>query len=109
VWNVEISVIVGPFDGGWRARCSHPVEASATGDTRYEATQALEAILRAALTDPFTVLPLEVTPDKPWIASAGAVPDDETTEAWLDAIAEYRRQRDAGDQQQATPPSQPVP
>jgi hypothetical protein len=63
--TVEIPVIVEPLGGGWRARCRHPVEASATGDTRYEATHALEAILRAAVTDPFTLLPLEVTPDKP--------------------------------------------
>jgi hypothetical protein len=107
---MEIPIIVEPLGAGWRARCRHPVEASATGDTRYEATQALEAILRAAVADPFTLLPLEVTPDKPWIASAGAIPDDETTEAWLDAVAEYRRQRDADDQQAlSTPPSQPVP
>jgi hypothetical protein len=107
---VEIPVIVEPHGGGWRARCRHPVEASANGDTRYEATQALEAILRASVTDPFTLLPLEVTPDKPWIASAGSIPDDETTDAWLDAIAEYRRQRDADDQQAISPPpSQPVP
>ena len=69
---MEIPMIVEPFSGGWRARCRHPVEASATGDTRYEATQALEAILRAALAAPFTLLPLEVTPDKPWIASAAS-------------------------------------
>jgi hypothetical protein len=101
---------VEPFGAGWRARCRHPVEASATGGTRYEATQALEAILRATITDPFTVLPLEVTSDRPWIASAGTIPDDETTEAWLDAIAEYRRQRDAEDQLTLSPPpSQPGP
>ena len=107
---MEIPIILEPVGAGWRAHCRHPLEASATGDTRYEATQALEAILRAALSNSFTLLPLEATPDKPWIASAGAVPDDETTEAWLDAIAEYRRQRDADDQQTTSPPpSQPVP
>ena len=107
---MEIPVVVEPFGGGWRARCRHPAEASATGDTRYEATQALEAILRAALADPFTLIPLEVTPDKPWIAFAGSIPDDPLTEAWLDAIAENRRQRDADDQQSLAPPlSQPVP
>jgi predicted RNase H-like HicB family nuclease len=107
---VEIPVIVEPHDAGWRARCRHPVGATATGDTRYEATQALEALLRAALADPFTLLPLEVTADKAWIGSAGAVPDDETTDAWLDAVAEYRRQRDADDRAaSAPPPSQTVP
>ena len=107
---MEIPVIVEPFGGGWRARCRHPVEASATGDTRHEALQALEATLRAALADPFTFLPLEVTPDKPWISFAGSIPDDELTEEWLDHIAENRRQRDADDQQAISPPpSQPVP
>jgi hypothetical protein len=93
---VEIPAIVEPHGGVWRARCRHPVEASATGDTRYEATQALESILRAQVSDPFTLLPLEA--DKPGIASAGAIPDDKTTDEWLDAVAEYRRQRDADDQ-----------
>jgi hypothetical protein len=104
---LEIPVIVEPHGGGWRARCRHPIDASATGDTRYEATQALEAILRAAVSDPFTLLPLEVTPDKPWIAFAGSIPDDETTDAWLDAVAEYRRQRDADDQASLNQPAAP--
>jgi hypothetical protein len=108
--TVEIPIIVEPHDGGWRARCRHPVDASATGGTRHEATQALEATLRGTLAGPFTLLPLEVTPGAPWVASAGAVPDDETTDAWLDAIADYRRQRDADDQKLLSPPpSQPVP
>jgi len=107
---MEIPIVVEPFDGGWRARCRHPVEVSATGGTRHEATQALESELRKTVPGTFIVLPLEVSPDKPWVASAGGVPDDETTETWLDAIAEYRRLNDTADQQSvASPPSQPVP
>jgi hypothetical protein len=107
---LEIPVIVEPHGGGWRARCRHPIDASATGDTRYEATQALEAILRASVSDPFTLLPLEVTPDKPWIAFGGSIPDDQLTEEWLDHIAENRRQQDADDQASLSPPpTQPVP
>ena len=95
----QIPVIVEPADGGYRARCRHPVEVEATGDTRYEATRAAEAALRArGVPEPFELLPLEVTPDKPWIATAGMVPDDEMTDRWLDGIAEYRRQCDAADQ-----------
>jgi hypothetical protein len=105
-----IPILVEPHGGAGRARCRHPVEATATGDTRYEATQALEGTLTAATGAPVTLLPLEVTPDKPWIASAGAIPDDETTDAWLAAIEEYRRQRDIDDQQALSPPpAQPVP
>jgi hypothetical protein len=107
---VEIPVIVEPHDGGWRARCRHPIDTSATGASRYDALQALEAALRAAVSGPFTLLPLEVTPDKPWIAFAGSIPDDELTEEWLDHIAENRRQRDADDQASLSPPpTQPVP
>lgn len=64
-------------------RCRRPVEGSATGNSRYEATQALEAILGAVIVDSFTLLPLEA--DKPWIATAGTIPDDEMTEAWNSA------------------------
>jgi hypothetical protein len=60
---------------------------------------------------PFTTLPLEVTPDKPWIASAGSIPDDAVTDEWLDAVAEYRRQCDGADQQTLppAPTTQPTP
>ena len=94
---MEIPVIVEPADGGYRARCRHPVEAEATGGTRYEATQALEAALTGRVPDPFVLLPLEVTPDKPWLSFAGSIPDDELTEEWLDAVAANRRERDAAD------------
>jgi hypothetical protein len=105
---MEIAIVVEPHGGGWRARCRHPVEASATGASRFDATSALEAALCAATGGPVTLLPLEVTPDKPWIASAGSIPDDETTDAWLDAIADNRRQRDA-DEQAALAQPQPNP
>ena len=107
---MEIPVILEPVATGWRARSRHPVETSATAGTRHEAIQLLETSLRGSLSGAFTLLPLEVTPDKPWIETAGGIPDDETTEAWLDAIAEYRRQCDAADQKTlSAPPSQPVP
>jgi hypothetical protein len=106
---MEIPVIVEPHGGGYRARCRHPVEAEATGHSPYDARLGLEAVLAARVAGPFTVLPLEVTPDKPWIATAGAVPDDETTDAWLDGVAEYRRQCDAADQVTQSPaPSAPA-
>lgn len=92
---MEIAVIVEPVDEGYRARCRHPVAAEATGASRFEATRAFEAVLRGRTSGNFELRVLEVTPDKPWLASAGSVPDDELTEQWLDAIAEYRRERDA--------------
>lgn len=108
---MEIPVIVEPADGGYRARCRHPVEAEGTGGTRYEATQALEAALRGRVPDPFALPPLEVTSDKPWLSFAGSIPDDEPTEEWLDAVAANRRDRDAADQATLppTPNAQPAP
>jgi hypothetical protein len=95
---MDIPVVVEPVDGGYRARCRHPVAAEATGGTRYEATQALEAALKGRVPEPFVLLPLEVTPDKPWLAAAGWLPDDDLTRQYLDAVAEYRRQCDAREQ-----------
>lgn len=107
---MELPVIVEPFGTGYRARCRHPVDVAATGDTRYEATQAIEAALSAAgVPQPFTVLPLEATPDRAWIATAGSVPDDDLTDQWLDAIAEYRRQCDASDPAAMPPAPNPQP
>jgi len=42
-------------------------------------------------------MPLEATISQPWIATAGSVPDDELTDEWIDAIEEYREERDAED------------
>lgn len=94
---MEIPIIVEPTAGGWRARCRHPIPVEATGATRYDAVQELEAQLREAGVTGFAVLPLEVTPDKPWIATAGSIPDDALTDKWVAAIEEYRRQRDVED------------
>jgi hypothetical protein len=108
---MDIMVIIEPDGAGYRARCRHPVEAKATGHSRYDARLALEAKLSGLISVPFTTLPLEVTPDKPWIATAGSIPDDPVTDEWLDAIAEYRRECDAEDQHSLPPASitQPTP
>lgn len=107
---MEIAVIIEPHDGGYRARCRHPLQAEAFGHSRYDARCALEAVLAPHVSGPFTTLPFEVTSTQPWIASAGSIPDDAVTEEWLDAVAEYRRQCDTADQQTLPPaPTQPVP
>jgi hypothetical protein len=49
------------------------------------------------VSESFSIFPVGVTPDKPWLATAGSVPDDPTTDEWLAAIEQYRRDRDAED------------
>jgi hypothetical protein len=105
--SIEIVAIVEPWGVGYRARCRHPVSAEATGASRLDAVLGLESVLRGQIPDPFTILSLEVTPDKPWIATAGSVPDDALTDEWLAAIEQYRRECDAADTQ--TPPTQISP
>jgi hypothetical protein len=101
---MQIAVIVEQVGAEYRARCRHPVAAEAAGQSRYEATAALEAVLRQRVAGPFELLPLEASPDRPWVSFAGSIPDDALTEEWLDAIAEQRRERDAADRS-ALPPS----
>jgi hypothetical protein len=105
---VEIPVIIELVGPGYRARCRHPVAAEAVGESRFAARQALEAVLRQHVAEPFETLPLEA-PESPWIGTAGSVPDDEPTEQWLDAVAEYRRARDAEDQASPSPAPNPQP
>jgi hypothetical protein len=100
---MEIMVIIEPIDSGYRARCRHPVEAEANGLSPYDARLALESVLRGLISDPFTLLALETTPDKPWIATAGSIPDDSVTNEWLGSVAEYRRDCDAADQLSLSP------
>jgi hypothetical protein len=108
---MEIMAIIEPDIAGYRARCRHPVEAVAIGHSSYDARLALESVLRGLISDPFTILALEATPDKPWIATAGSIPEDSVTNEWLVAIEEYRRECDFAAQQTLAPvPStQPTP
>ena len=103
-----IPVIIELVGPGYRARCRHPVAAEAEGDTRFAARQALEAVLKQHVAEPFETLPLEAT-EQGWLSAAGSVPDDEVTEQWLDAVAAYRRERDAEDQASLSPAPNPQP
>jgi hypothetical protein len=94
---MEIIVIIEPFGTGYRARCSHPLPAEAKGETAFEARLALEKKPEEMVSESFSIFPVGVTPDKPWLATAGSVPDDPTTDEWLAAIEQYRRDRDAED------------
>lgn len=81
---MDVPVVVAPVGADYRARCRHPVAAEATGATRYEALHALEAALVGRVPGPLTLLPLEATPDKPRVAAAGWLPDDDLTRQYLD-------------------------
>jgi predicted RNase H-like HicB family nuclease len=77
---------------GYRARCGEPIALSAEGGTREEALDRLRDALAVKMATGVEVVRLRiptVTPDRPlW-------PDDEFTQAWLQGIAEARRQADS--------------
>lgn len=98
---MEIPIVIefdAEADGvGYKARCRHPVAAEATGNTKYEATRALEAALAGRVPGPFEFVPLDATSDPPWVAAAGWLPDDDLTAQYLEAVAAHRRDQDARD------------
>jgi predicted RNase H-like HicB family nuclease len=90
---MDISVVLERVENnGYRARCGEPIALSAEGDTREEALGRLREALATKMAAGLEVLRLRVptvTPDRPlW-------PDDEFTRAWLEGIAEARRQAEA--------------
>ena len=91
---MQVPVIVEQVGSEYRARCRHPVAAEATGGSRFEAIANVEQLLRDRLQTPVDVLAVDASAERPWVAFAGSVPDGELTEAWLDAVAAYRRECD---------------
>jgi predicted RNase H-like HicB family nuclease len=90
---MEVSVVLERVENnGYRARCGEPIALSADGETREEALNRLRDALAAKVAAGLEVVRIRVptfTPDRPlW-------PDDEFTRAWLEGIAEARRQADA--------------
>ena len=90
---MEVSVVLERVENnGYRARCGEPIAPSAEGETREEALNRLGDALAAKVAAGMEVVRLRIptfTPDRPlW-------PDDQFTRAWLDGIAEARRQADA--------------
>ncbi|MGL6094584.1 MAG: hypothetical protein ACRC7O_02130 [Fimbriiglobus sp.] len=99
---MEIPAIVEYCGDTYTLRCRHPVPLTATGFTKVEARDKLEAELRDTLGVEVRVLVLGPDYSKPWLLMLGALPDDEATEDWVATMTELRRQ---AEQAAATPSS----
>lgn len=109
---MKVPIVVQHDDGHYLARCADPVRAEARGESRFEAVSRLADVLRARLGSDAETLPLDVTPDRPWLASAGSLPDDEQTRAWIAEMAELRSREDPvpdRPEDGGSPPALPVP
>jgi hypothetical protein len=90
---MELTVVVEQVEGnGYRASSGEPIPMSADGASREEAVLKLQESVAARVAAGLEIIRIRVptfTPVKPlW-------PDDEFTRAWLEGIAEARRQADA--------------
>ena len=69
---------------------------SVEGATREEALQRLTEAIEGRLRRGAEIVTLYVPGgDNPWLKMEGVFKDDPTFEEWQQAIAEYRRERDA--------------
>jgi predicted RNase H-like HicB family nuclease len=94
---MEIPVIVEPVAGnGYRATGAAPLGLSAEGATREEALRKLTEAIRGRLRGGAELVMLHLPDvDNPRLKIEGVYKDDPTFDEWQQAIAEYRRQRDA--------------
>ncbi len=96
---MQIPVVIEPVMGdGYRARTGEPVALMAEGTTPDEALQRLRELVQGRVANGVQIVPLDL-PDleNPWVRYAGMFKDNPLFDEWQEAIAEYRRQRDAED------------
>jgi hypothetical protein len=91
---MEINILIQPLpDQGYRASAREPFAVEAEGETREQALQNLKSALAdkarqgAEIVTIHMPIPRLRAENPPW-------PDDDITRAWLEGIAEYRRQCD---------------
>lgn len=91
---MEIPVLLQPVAGnGYRAEA---LGLSAEGATQDEALTKLRTELAQRTAAGARIVPMVVPDGKPpWAEFAGELRDDPMLDAWKQAMADYRRQRDA--------------
>ena len=94
---MQIPVLIEPIAGnGYLAKTGDPLPLRAEGATRGDALKKLEEMMTQRLTSGSTIAPVpEGASENPWLAMAGIYdPADPEVQAWIEAMAEYRREVD---------------
>lgn len=86
---MELTVTVQQTETGYRAASSEPVPSVAEAPTRDEALALLHEQVQQQMENTIEVLTWHFPERHP--SQAPILPDDELTQAWIDAIAENRR------------------
>jgi hypothetical protein len=96
---VEIPVLLQPLASmRFRASTGQPLPVSAEGQTREEALQNLQKLLEEQASQGMELVYLKLSMPGRTIPTEALWPNDETTQAWLEGIEEYRRQADSAPQ-----------
>jgi predicted RNase H-like HicB family nuclease len=90
---MQIPVLIEPVAGnGYRARGIEPFGLSAEGGTREEALRRLRALIQERVNAGAEVALLDLPGgEHPWAPFAGTLRDDPMLDAWIQAMADYRR------------------
>ena len=93
-----MQVLLEPIKGGIRASSGSPLSIAVEAVNEAEAISKLQAAVTERLEQGSRLVdvPLPVE-GNPWLRYAGTLPNDELTAQWIEAMAEYRRERDADD------------
>jgi len=90
-----IRVAVEPIENdGFRAKGEEPYAITAEGASREESIRKLRELLESRLGNGTPLELIEVNPSHPWAKFADTLPDDPVTEAWEEAMRDYRRKKD---------------
>jgi predicted RNase H-like HicB family nuclease len=93
---MQIPVLIEPVaDSGYRARGVGSFGFTVEAATPEEVIQKLQEQIKGHLAAGARIVPLEVPPtEHPWAEFAGWLRGNPMLDAWKQAMAEYRRQRD---------------
>jgi hypothetical protein len=84
-------------NNGYRARSGEPLVLVAEGTTEEEALRKLNVAIQQKVNEGAKLVTVDVgQEEQPWKGFRGWLRDDPMFDEWQEAIAEYRRQIDAG-------------
>jgi hypothetical protein len=91
---MQIPVLVEPIlNNGFRAKTGEPLPLTAEGATPDEAVANLRAAIDRQLKNGGQLLPLDITPENPWLAMAGMyTANDPLVQEWKAEMAAYRQE-----------------
>jgi hypothetical protein len=92
---MEIPVLIEPRGEGGFVGTAPSLGLAASGASADDALKALEALVRERVQAGGRIASLEIPVQNPWTAMAGIFKDDPLFDEWQQAIAEYRREREA--------------